>query len=233
MCWIADTSTHTLGYWGIGAAGQYSLGHPYQPRACCLCAGGTNGAICNLSRTDPQELEDFSLQAHGTRVGFPKAESCDGTVLEIPCDVLIPAAIEKQLMRDNTRQVQVKITAEAGNGPTTPAAHEIFLQRNILIIPDLYVNTGGVTVSFFKGLKSLNLISYSCLSFRRERESSCHLLLHLSSVWARPGEISIVPTPSSRPTSSNHGHGCKAQPGPGPETCRLAVRSGDGVHRVG
>uniref|UniRef100_A0A8B9PPD8 Glutamate/phenylalanine/leucine/valine/L-tryptophan dehydrogenase C-terminal domain-containing protein n=1 Tax=Apteryx owenii TaxID=8824 RepID=A0A8B9PPD8_APTOW len=161
--------------------------------ACCLCAGGTNGAICSLSRTDPQELEDhdtwlsFSLQGHGTRVGFPKAESYDGTVLEIPCDVLIPAAIEKQLMRDNTRQVQVKITAEAGNGPTTPAAHEIFLQRNILIISDLYVNTGGVTVSFFKGLKSLNHISYSCLSFRHERESSCHLLLHLSSVWARPG----------------------------------------------
>ncbi|KAM9266233.1 glutamate dehydrogenase 1, mitochondrial-like [Cariama cristata] len=184
--------------WGFDKVGLHTMKYLHEYRARCICVGETHGAIYNPRGISPKELEDYE-QGHSTIAGFPKVEPYDDSILEVPCDILILATIEKQLMRENAAQVQAKIIAEAANGPTTPATHKIFLQRNILVIPDLYVNAGGVTVSFFEWLKNLNHISCGRLNVKYGQEPSYHLLQsvqHGLEQWfgkAR-GEIPIIPS---------------------------------------
>ncbi|GCE11703.1 Glu/Leu/Phe/Val family dehydrogenase [Tengunoibacter tsumagoiensis] len=115
----------------------------------------TQGGIYSEIGLDPATVMRYK-QAHGSVVGFPGAQSIGvKDILEVPCEILIPAATEGMITVENAERIQARIIAEAANGPTTPEADRILFERGCQVIPDILANAGGVTVSYFEWVQDL------------------------------------------------------------------------------
>ncbi len=140
---------------GFGNVGSYSALLLHQLGCRIIAVGDVFGAICNPKGLDPQALMRH-VKETGSVVKFNGSESISPKdLLELPCDVLVPAALEEQITAENAPRIRPKIIVEGANGPTTPEADEILHENNVLVVPDILANAGGVTVSYFEWVQDL------------------------------------------------------------------------------
>jgi len=119
------------------------------------------GGIYNEKGIDPIALAQYVVQT-GSVTNFPDCDPIDNeTLIALPCDILIPAAIEGQINKSNAAQVKAKIILEGANGPTTTEADEILNENQVFVLPDILANAGGVTVSYLEWVQDLQRYFFS------------------------------------------------------------------------
>ncbi|MDL2334885.1 MAG: Glu/Leu/Phe/Val dehydrogenase [Chloroflexota bacterium] len=151
-----DLKAATVVVQGFGNAGSIAARLMSDEGVKVLAVSDSSGGIHSPAGLDINRVIAWKAE-HGTVVGFPGAQAVSNTeILEIECDVLIPAALENQITASNAERIHAKIVAEAANGPTTPEADEILFRRGLFLIPDILCNAGGVTVSYFEWVQDLN-----------------------------------------------------------------------------
>ena len=135
------------------------------------------GAICNENGLNEEEVFQYRKN-NKSILGFPGSVQLtnSGEALELECDILIPAALENVINGSNAANVKAKIIGEAANGPLSPEADEILAKKGVLVIPDMYLNAGGVTVSYFEWLKNLSHVRYGRMEKRFTENLNKHIL---------------------------------------------------------
>ena len=140
---------------GYGNAGSIAATLLAAEGATIVAVSDSQGGIHNAAGLDPAKVSAFKRE-HGTVVGYRDSDQVDNQeILEVECDILVPAALENQITRANAPRIKAKVVAEAANGPTTPEADEILFDRGVFVIPDILCNAGGVTVSYFEWVQDM------------------------------------------------------------------------------
>ena len=162
---------------GFGNVGYHAAKFLMESEASVIGIIERRGAIYNRKGLDVEKVAAHRAET-GSICGYPDAEHLENpnAGLELACDILVPAALENQLTAENAPRIQTTIVAEAANGPTTPTADRILQERGIMIIPDTYLNAGGVTVSYFEWLRNLSHVQLGRLGKRFE-DSTQHAML--------------------------------------------------------
>jgi glutamate dehydrogenase (NAD(P)+) len=142
-----------------------------------------DGALINEEGLSVQRIREY-INANKTIKGFPDAGFIENgkAALEIECDILIPAAMEAQITGENAERIKTKLIVEAANGPVTFEADEILRNKNITILPDAYVNAGGVTVSYFEWIRNLSHIRFGRMERRYDEMRGQHYISALENM---------------------------------------------------
>jgi len=145
----------TIAIQGFGNAGSIAAELLSQNGATIIAVSDSRAGILNRAGLNIPDLLQHKATT-GSVAGFPNSDPISSeALLELQCDILIPAALENQITLENVDLVKARIVAEAANGPTTPDADAVLHQRGVMVIPDILANAGGVTVSYFEWVQDL------------------------------------------------------------------------------
>jgi len=164
------TEGKTMVIQGLGNVGSYTgMISQDEGKMKIIGVAEYEGSIYSADGLDIHELLAFRKKT-GSIIGFPGSTTLEhnASALELECDVLVPAALENQINDTNAHKIKAKIIVEAANGPVTPEAEVVLLEKGCLIIPDMYANAGGVTVSYFEWLKNLSHMRFGRMQKRFE-----------------------------------------------------------------
>jgi glutamate dehydrogenase (NAD(P)+) len=163
-----DLAGKRIAVQGFGNVGYHVARFLSEEDGCKVVGiGDVTGGLYDERGINIQDLTEHRAKT-GSISGFKGATALKTPmdVLEVDCDILIPAALENQITLANAAKVKARMVAEAANGPTTLGADETLLKRDVLVIPDIYLNAGGVTVSYFEWTKNLSHIRYGRMEKR-------------------------------------------------------------------
>lgn len=153
------------------------------------------GTIVNNDGLDIPALLDYRKE-NGTILGFPGSTTLENRDdwVSIDCDILVPAALESQITIDNADKIKAKVIVEAANGPITADGEEVLLKNGAVIIPDMYANAGGVTVSYFEWLKNLSHMRFGRMEKRYRENTYSTLLNTIEELTGKPVSNSVKNT---------------------------------------
>ncbi|HJQ66818.1 MAG TPA: Glu/Leu/Phe/Val dehydrogenase [Gemmatimonadales bacterium] len=162
---------------GLGNVGYHAAKFLQEAGATLVGLTEYEGAISSPAGLDIEQVMTHRRERRSI-LGFPGATDLPSSVagLEIDCDILVPAALEQVLTAENAPRIKAKIIAEGANGPTTVEAEDELLKRGVLILPDLWLNAGGVIVSYFEWLKNLSHVRFGRMQKRYEEGAARRLL---------------------------------------------------------
>ena len=139
---------------GFGNVGSVAAEIAFELGATVVAVSDKDGGLYNPAGINIRELLEYK-RVHRSLQGFPQAEPISNAeLLELPTDILFPAALENQITADNAARIQARIVGEGANGPTTPEADRILFDKGVMVIPDVLGNSGGVTVSYFEWVQN-------------------------------------------------------------------------------
>jgi glutamate dehydrogenase (NAD(P)+) len=162
---------------GLGNVGYHAAKFLQEAGAVIVGLAEYEGAIARPAGLDVEQVMAHRRERKSI-LGFPGATDLpkSASALELDCEILVPAALERVLTAENAPRIKAKIVAEAANGPTTLEAEEVLLKRGTLMLPDLWLNAGGVVVSYFEWLKNLSHVRFGRLQKRYEEGAARRLL---------------------------------------------------------
>ena len=171
---------------GLGNVGYHCAKFFREHGAIVIAIAEFEGAVYNEAGINEEELFKHR-KATGSVKDFANStySASSSEALELDCDILIPAALENVIDGNNAPRIKAKIIGEAANGPLTPEADEIFIAKGTLVIPDMYLNAGGVTVSYFEWLKNLSHVRYGRLEKRFTESMNHHILTEIEALTGK------------------------------------------------
>lgn len=171
---------------GLGNVGYHSALFFSQHGAKVVGLAEYEGAIWSDDGLDVEAVFKHRKET-GSILDFPGANNfaSSGDALEMSCDILIPAALENVINSSNAEKIKAKIIGEGANGPCTPEADEVFARKGILCVPDMYLNAGGVTVSYFEWLKNLSHVRYGRMEKRFTENQNTKILQEIEELTGK------------------------------------------------